>query len=97
VRNLGDFVLGWANRDETVFERAAQLDIRRDVGRIMSFGMGIHFCLGAPLARMEGEIAFATFARAFPDLSLVFDTVRWRPGAVFHGLQELPLALGPPF
>ncbi|MDQ3653882.1 MAG: cytochrome P450 [Chloroflexota bacterium] len=90
------FVLGSANRDESVFERADQLDIRRDVGRIMSFGMGIHFCLGAPLARMEGEIAFATLARACPELSLVSETVRWRPGAVFHGLQELPLALGVP-
>ena len=89
------FMLGSANRDETVFERASQLDIRRDVGRIMSFGMGIHFCLGAPLARMEGEIAFATLAREFPRLQLVSDSVRWRPGAVFHGLQELPLRLEP--
>ncbi len=91
-----NFMLGSANRDETVFERADQLDIRRDVGRIMSFGMGIHFCLGAPLARMEGEIAFATLARQFPGLQLVSDTVHWRPGAVFHGLQELPLRLGSP-
>jgi len=90
------FVLGSANRDETVFERADQLDIRRDVGRIMSFGMGIHFCLGAPLARLEGEIAFAALVREFPGLSLVSETVRWRPGAVFHGLQELPLSLGEP-
>ncbi len=89
-------MLGSANRDETVFERADQLDIRRDVGRIMSFGMGIHFCLGAPLARMEGEIAFATLAREFPDLRPASDTVRWRPGAVFHGLQELSLSLGKP-
>lgn len=88
------FVLGSANRDETVFERADQLDIRRDVGRIMSFGMGIHFCLGAPLARMEGEIAFAALARELPGLGLVSNPVRWRPGAVFHGLQELPLSLG---
>ncbi|MBA2469638.1 MAG: cytochrome P450 [Chloroflexia bacterium] len=90
------FVLGSANRDESVFEQADRLDIRRDVGRIMSFGMGIHFCLGAPLARMEGEIAFATLARQFPKLSLVSDKVHWRPGAVFHGLSELPLSLGSP-
>ncbi len=89
------FMLGSANRDGTVFDRADQLDIRRDVGRIMSFGMGIHFCLGAPLARMEGEIAFATLAREFPRLHLASDTVHWRPGAVFHGLQELPLRLEP--
>lgn len=90
------FVLGSANRDESVFERADELDIRRDVGRIMSFGMGIHFCLGAPLARIEGEIAFATLAREFPNLSQVSDTVQWRPGAVFHGLSELPLSPGSP-
>ena len=88
-----NFMLGSANRDELVFADPDRLDIRRDVGRTMSFGMGIHFCLGAPLARMEGEIAFATLAREFPMLSLVTDTPPWRPGAVFHGLQELPLYL----
>ncbi len=89
------FVLGSANRDESVFADADRLDIRRDVGRIMSFGMGIHFCLGAPLARMEGEIAFATLAREYPGLELASDSIRWRPGAVFHGLQDLPLRPGP--
>jgi len=89
------FMLGSANRDEAVFPDPDRLDITRNVGRVMSFGMGIHFCLGAPLARMEGEIAFATLSREFPDLALVSDTPIWRPGAVFHGLQELPLELGP--
>jgi cytochrome P450 len=88
------FVLGSANRDESVFEDAGRLDIRREVGRIMSFGMGIHFCLGAPLARMEGEIAFATLAREFPDLDLVSTEVEWRPGVIFHGLKELPVSIG---
>jgi cytochrome P450 len=88
------FMLGSANRDEAVFADPDRLDIRREVGRIMSFGMGIHFCLGAPLARMEGEIAFTTLVREFPHLQLVSDTAAWRPGAVFHGLKELPLNLG---
>ncbi len=87
-------MIGSANRDETVFPDPDRFDIRRDHGRNMSFGMGIHFCLGAPLARMEGEIAFASLAQAFPEMTLATDTVRWRPGAVFHGLQELPLRLG---
>jgi cytochrome P450 len=91
--SLVTFILGSANRDERVFAEPDRLDIRRDVGRIMSFGMGIHFCLGAPLARMEGEIAFATLAREFPDMTLANETPLWRPGAVFHGLQELPLNL----
>lgn len=88
------FMFGSANRDEAVFDNADRLDIRRKVGRIMSFGMRIHFCPGAHLARMEGEIAVATLAREFPKLALVSDTRTWRPGAAFHGLQELPLALG---
>lgn len=88
------FMLSSGNRDETVFTDPDRLDVRRDVGRIMSFGMGIHFCLGAPLARLEGEIAFATLVREFPNLSLVSEEPRWRPGAIFHGLAELPLNLG---
>lgn len=86
-------VLGSANRDEAVFTNAENLDIRREVGRIMSFGMGIHFCLGAPLARLEGEIAFRTLTQEFPDLTLAIDKPVWRPGAVFHGLRDLPLQL----
>ena len=86
-------VLGSANRDEAVFPNPDRLDIRREVGRIMSFGMGIHFCLGAPLARLEGEIAFRTLSREFPGLSLATGTPAWRPGAVFHGLRDLPLTL----
>lgn len=86
-------VLGSANRDETVFADPDRLDLGREVGRIMSFGMGIHFCLGAPLARLEGEIAFRTLTEQFPELSLATDTPSWRPGAVFHGLRILPLNL----
>ena len=87
-------VLGSANRDEAVFADPDRLDIRREVGRIMSFGMGIHFCLGAPLARLEGEIAFRTLTQEFPHLELATEVPTWRPGAVFHGLKDLPLNLG---
>jgi cytochrome P450 len=86
-------MLSSANRDESAFTEPDTLDIRRDVGRIMSFGMGIHFCLGAPLARLEGEVAFATLVPEFPNLSLATDEPQWRPGAIFHGLAELPLNL----
>jgi cytochrome P450 len=88
------FMLSSGNRDESAFIDPDRLDIRRDVGRIMSFGMGIHFCLGAPLARLEGEVAFATLVREFPQLSLATQEPQWRPGAIFHGLAELPLNLG---
>lgn len=87
-------VLASANRDPAAYADPDRFDIRRDTGRTMSFGMGIHFCLGAPLARLEGEIAFASLAAAFPELSLVNETPRWRPGIVFHGLHELPVNLG---
>jgi cytochrome P450 len=87
-------VLAAANRDPAAWPDPDRFDIRRTAGRTMSFGMGIHFCLGAPLARLEGEIAFAALAREFPGLSLVNETPRWRPGVVFHGLHELPVNPG---
>ena len=87
------FVLGSANRDPRAFEAPDTLDIRRNVGRIMSFGMGIHFCLGAPLARLEGEIAFQTLAREAPDLCLATGTPRWRAGLILRGLHDLPVTI----
>jgi len=87
------YMLGSANHDEEVFANPARLDITRDVGRIMSFGMGIHFCLGSPLARLEGEIAFETLATMTPNLRLASEAITWRPGAVLHGLKDLPVLL----
>lgn len=86
-------VLGSANRDPHAFTAPDTLDIRRDVGRIMSFGMGIHFCLGSPLARLEGELAFGALARAFPELRLATYAPDWRPGIVLRGLKTLPVYL----
>lgn len=86
-------IIGSANRDERAFADPDRLDIRRDVGRIMSFGMGIHFCLGAPLARLEGAIAFETLARRFPGMEIGSDIEQWRDGLVLRGLAELPVRL----
>jgi cytochrome P450 len=86
-------VLASANRDPAAYPDPERFDIHRPTGRHVSFGMGIHFCLGAPLARLEGEIAFAALAREFPWISLVNETPRWRPGVVFHGLHDLPVNL----
>ena len=88
------FVLGSANRDPAAFEEPERLDVRREVGRIMSFGMGIHFCLGAPLARLEGQVAFATLAREAPQLELAGERGVWRHGVILRGLAELPVRLG---
>jgi cytochrome P450 PksS len=89
-------MLAAANRDEAVFENAEQLDIGRDPNRHLGFGLGIHFCLGAPLARLEGTIALNALVQKFPDIALAIprDKVRWRPNSLLRGLKDLPVRLG---
>jgi cytochrome P450 len=85
-------LLGSANRDPAVYpDRPDRLDITRSNVRPLSFGGGIHFCLGAQLARIEAEIAIATLLRRLPDLRLD-DAVNpeWRPTFVLRGLKRLP-------
>jgi len=86
-------VIGSANRDETAFENPNELQITREPTRHLSFGQGIHFCLGAPLARMEAQIAFTTLLRRLPDLKLKnsASSLRWRPGIFLRGLASLPV------
>jgi len=85
--------LGAANRDPAVFENPEQLDIRRKDNRHLSFGSGIHFCLGAALARMEAQIAIGSLIERFPNLKLATSRLKWRKGITFRGLQALPLKL----
>ncbi len=89
-------VIGSANRDETVFENPDELDITREPNKHLSFGQGIHFCLGAPLARLEGEIAINTLLSRMPDLhlSVATESLHWRPSMVLRGLESLPLSFG---
>jgi len=82
-------VLASANRDETVFADPDHLNLLRDPNRHLSFGLGIHYCLGAPLARMEGQIAFRALLRTFPHLRLTNKPLRWRRGLVLRGLEGL--------
>jgi cytochrome P450 len=87
-------VIGSANRDERPFENPDVLDIARDPNRHLAFGRGgIHHCLGAPLARMEGQIAVSALLRRFPNLRLGAEpeTLRWRRGLFLRGLAKLPL------
>ena len=86
-------VLASANRDSDVFEEPDRLDLARAPNPHVAFGFGIHYCLGAALARMEGEIAFHTLLREFPDPRLATPArpLRWRKGLVLRGLRELPV------
>jgi cytochrome P450 len=84
-------LLGAANRDPAVYPDPDRLDITRSNIRPMSFGGGIHFCLGAQLARIEGEIAIATLLRRLPDLRLEdVEHPDWRQTFVLRGLNRLP-------
>jgi cytochrome P450 len=84
-----------ANFDPDRFPSADRLDVGRDAGGHLAFGHGIHFCLGAPLARLEGEVAFGALLSRFPSLSLAADpgTLRWRRSSLIHGLETLPVRL----
>jgi len=84
-----------ANRDEEAFKDAERLDITRDPNRHLTFGLGKHFCLGAPLSRLEGRIALRALVERFPKMRLAVqpDKLRWRGSIGLRGLRELPLQL----
>jgi cytochrome P450 len=81
-------LFGSANRDPSVFDRPDELDLTREPNPHLSFGAGIHFCLGAPLGRQELQVSFATLMDRFPNLELV-EEPRWKPNYVIRGLQGL--------
>lgn len=87
-------VLGSANHDESQFPAPEALDITRDPNRHLAFGQGAHFCLGAPLARLEGQITLTTLFRRFPNVCLAKrpESLRWRKSLIVRGLEELPVA-----
>ncbi len=91
--------LAAANRDGARFSDAERFDVGRADNRHLAFGHGIHFCLGAPLARMEGVIALGSLLSRFPDLRLAVppDDLHWGhgDGLVLRGLNALPVVLGP--
>jgi cytochrome P450 PksS len=86
-------VIGSANRDETVFEHPNTLDLTRENNKHLAFGQGIHYCLGAPLARLEGQIAINTLLQRMPTLCLKgsVESLRWRPSLILRGLDALPV------
>jgi cytochrome P450 len=91
--DLVNTVIGSANRDPERFIEPHRFDITRDEGRHLSFGLGIHYCIGAPLVKLEAEIAFETLLRRFPNLALATDKLEWQEHPIFRGLKSLPVAL----
>ena len=85
-----------ANRDEQHLPGTGHLDVSRAATAHVAFGHGIHFCLGAPLARLEGQVAFRSLLARYPRLRLAEPQTPpvWRPGALMHGLASLPVRVG---
>jgi cytochrome P450 len=83
--------LGAADRDPAQFPEPDRLDITRTDNRHIAFGWGIHFCLGAPLARVEGQIAINTLVRRLPKLALATDRPQYRQSLTLRGLTALPV------
>ncbi|MFI0739831.1 cytochrome P450 [Streptomyces sp. NPDC021100] len=90
-------VLAAADRDPERFAEPDTLDLARSDNQHLGYGHGIHYCLGAPLARLEGRTALATLLRRLPDLRLSADPadLRWRGGLIMRGLRTLPVAFSP--
>lgn len=84
-------IIAAANRDPAQFPDPDRLDITRRENRHLAFGYGIHFCLGAALARLEAQSAISTMLRRMPRLALRTDTVQWRPALTLRGVQTLPV------
>lgn len=87
--------LAAANRDESVFAEPDRLQLDRDPNRHLALGLGIHYCLGAPLARLEGSIAVHALVQRFPDMRLAVarEKLEWRLPGNIRGLRALPLRL----
>jgi cytochrome P450 PksS len=87
-------VIASANRDEQQFPDPDKLDITREPNKHLSFGLGAHYCLGASLARMEGQLALAALLRRVKDLRLAAapGSLRWRRGLILRGLESLPVS-----
>jgi pimeloyl-[acyl-carrier protein] synthase len=83
--------IGAADRDPAQFSDPDRLDITRADNRHIAFGWGIHFCLGAPLARVEGQIAINTLAQRMPKLALATDKPEFRQSLTLRGLSNLPV------
>ncbi len=86
------FSFGAANRDPEQFAAPSQLDVERKPNRHLAFGHGLHYCVGAALARLEGQIAITTILSRLPDLRLETEELEWNRNFTLRGLKSLPVA-----
>ncbi|MEQ8676191.1 MAG: cytochrome P450 [Aggregatilineales bacterium] len=84
-------ILAAANRDPAQFPDPDRFDIQREGNKHIAFGYGIHFCLGAPLARLEGAVVINTILQRLPEITLVTDTLNWRHDIAIRSLDALPV------
>jgi pimeloyl-[acyl-carrier protein] synthase len=84
-------VMGAANRDPERFADPDRLNLTRHDNRHLAFGWGPHFCFGAPLGRIEAQIAFETLLTRLPEIELVGGPLQWRANLKLRGLQTLPI------
>lgn len=87
-------MMGAANRDPERFNEPDRLDLARPDNRHVAFAWAGHFCFGAPLARIEGEVALTSLLSRFPMLHLGTGPINWRPNLGLRGLTGLPVELG---
>ena len=88
-------LLGSGNRDEARWDDPDRFDIHRDVGQLLTFGYGIHFCLGAALGRMEGRVALEEVLDRFPVWEVDMERAHLSPTSTVRGWETLPVRLGP--
>ena len=87
-------LVGSANRDERHYEDPDRFDIRRDVGHNLTFGYGVHFCLGAALARLEGRVALDEVLNRFPEWEIDYDNMRQAHSSTVRGWASMPVVIG---
>ena len=84
-------LVGSANRDERRWTDPDRFDIHRDEGQHLTFGYGLHFCLGAALARMQGRVALDEVLNRFPDWDVDYDSIKLAPTSTVRGYETLPV------